>query len=78
MRQSLPYPERLGVTAILMTPLYPGRVYHKYLSTDFEDVDPRYGTRADLKESGWVEPQRPPCCQDKWMAEVGELKRGRE
>lgn len=29
-------------------------------------------------EAGWVEAQRPPCCQDEWMAEVGEPKRGRE
>ncbi|WP_301750682.1 alpha-amylase family glycosyl hydrolase [uncultured Erythrobacter sp.] len=49
VRQSLPYLETLGVTAILMTPLYPSRVYHNYFATDFEGIDPRYGTRADLQ-----------------------------
>jgi glycosidase len=49
VRQSLPYLETLGVTAILMTPLYPSRTYHNYFATDFEGIDPRYGTRADLQ-----------------------------
>lgn len=49
VRQALPYLEKLGVTAILMTPLYPGRTYHNYFATDFEGIDPRYGTRADLQ-----------------------------
>lgn len=49
VRQSLPYLETLGVTAILMTPLYPSRVYHNYFATDFEGIDPRYGTREDLQ-----------------------------
>ncbi len=49
VRQSLPYLEQLGVTAIMMTPLYPSRTYHNYFATDFEGIDPRYGTRADLQ-----------------------------
>lgn len=49
VRQSLAYLETLGVTAVLMTPLYPGRTYHNYFATDFEGIDPRYGTRADLQ-----------------------------
>lgn len=49
VRQSLPYLEKLGVTAIMMTPLYPSRTYHNYFATDFEGIDPRYGTRADLQ-----------------------------
>lgn len=49
VRQSLPYLQKLGVTAILMTPLYPSRTYHNYFATDFEGIDPRYGTRADLQ-----------------------------
>lgn len=49
VRQSLPYLEKLGITAILMTPLYPSRTYHNYFATDFEGIDPRYGTRADLQ-----------------------------
>lgn len=49
VRQSLPYLETLGVTAIMMTPLYPSRTYHNYFATDFEGIDPRYGTRDDLQ-----------------------------
>lgn len=49
VRQSLPYLETLGVTAIMLTPLYPSRTYHNYFATDFEGIDPRYGTRADLQ-----------------------------
>jgi glycosidase len=49
VRESLPYLQDLGVTAILMTPLYPSRVYHNYFATDFEGIDPRYGTREDLQ-----------------------------
>ncbi|MFO6448709.1 alpha-amylase family glycosyl hydrolase [Erythrobacter sp. NE805] len=49
VRQALPYLRSLGVTAVLMTPLYPSRVYHNYFATDFEGIDPRYGTRADLQ-----------------------------
>ncbi|WDA41286.1 alpha-amylase family glycosyl hydrolase [Erythrobacter sp. BLCC-B19] len=50
VRQSLPYLRSLGVTAVLMTPLYPSRVYHNYFATDFEGIDPRYGTREDLQK----------------------------
>jgi alpha-amylase len=49
VRESLPYLQELGVTAILLTPLYPSRVYHNYFATDFEGIDPRYGTREDLQ-----------------------------
>jgi len=49
VRQSLDYLQSLGVTAVLMTPLYPSRTYHNYFATDFEGIDPRYGTRADLQ-----------------------------
>jgi glycosidase len=49
VRRSLPYLEQLGVTAVLMTPLYPSRTYHNYFATDFEGIDPRYGTREDLQ-----------------------------
>lgn len=49
VRQSLPYLEKLGVTAIMMTPLYPSRTYHNYFATDFEGIDSRYGTHADLQ-----------------------------
>lgn len=49
IRQSLPYLQGLGVTAILLTPLYPSRVYHNYFATDFVGIDPRYGTMEDYR-----------------------------
>ena len=49
VQQSLPYLQSLGVTAILLTPLYPSRVYHNYFATDFVGIDPRYGTMDDYR-----------------------------
>ena len=46
---SLPYIQSLGVSAILLTPLYPSRVYHNYFATDFEGIDPAYGTNQDFQ-----------------------------
>lgn len=46
---SIPYLQSLGVTAILLTPLYPSRVYHNYFATDFEGIDPEYGTMEDFR-----------------------------
>lgn len=46
---SLPYLQSLGVTTILLTPLYPSRVYHNYFATDFEGIDPAYGTIDDFR-----------------------------
>lgn len=49
VQQGLPYLKSLGVTAILLTPLYPSRVYHNYFAMDFVGVDPRYGTMEDYR-----------------------------
>ncbi|MHB8205833.1 alpha-amylase family glycosyl hydrolase [Mucilaginibacter sp.] len=45
--QKLNYLQELGVTAILLTPLYESMYYHNYFATDFYKIDPRYGTMAD-------------------------------
>lgn len=47
LREKLDYLQQLGVTAILMTPLYVSPFYHNYFATDFEHIDPRYGTMHD-------------------------------
>jgi len=47
--EGLPYLQSLGVTAILLTPLYPSRVYHNYFATNFEGIDPEYGTMDDFR-----------------------------
>lgn len=47
IRQKLDYLQELGVTAILLTPLYESVYYHNYFSGDFKKIDPRYGTMQD-------------------------------
>ena len=37
----------LGVTSLLLTPIQPSPFYHNYFATDFEGIDPAYGTMAD-------------------------------
>jgi glycosidase len=49
IEQSLPYLQKLGVTSILLTPLYPSDFYHNYFASDFEGVDPEFGTMDDYR-----------------------------
>ena len=52
IRGRLDYLQRLGVTALWIGPVFRQRArldtYHGYGIQDFLDVDPRFGTRADL------------------------------
>ena len=45
--EKLDYLQTLGVTAILFTPLYESGFYHNYFPTDYEKIDPEYGTMQD-------------------------------
>lgn len=47
IHQKLDYLQKLGVTAILLTPLYESVFYHNYFSSDFKKIDPKYGTLKD-------------------------------
>src|SRR6201986_1257556 len=47
IREKLDYMQQLGVTAILLTPLYESVFYHNYFAGDFEKIDPKYGTMQD-------------------------------
>ncbi|HVW98408.1 MAG TPA: alpha-amylase family glycosyl hydrolase [Mucilaginibacter sp.] len=47
IRLKLGYLQKLGVTAILLTPLYESVFYHNYFSSDFKKIDPKYGSLAD-------------------------------
>lgn len=47
MRQQLDYLQDLGVTTILLTPLYQSDFYHNYFATDFEKIDPAYGSMRE-------------------------------
>ncbi|HEX5026603.1 MAG TPA: alpha-amylase family glycosyl hydrolase [Agriterribacter sp.] len=44
LRQKLDYLQDLGITSILLTPLYKSAYYHNYFADDFERIDPAYGT----------------------------------
>ena len=44
IRLKLDYLQDLGVTAILLTPLYDSPFYHNYFANDFKKIDPWYGT----------------------------------
>jgi glycosidase len=47
LEQKLGYLQDLGVTSILLTPLYESFYYHNYYATSFDRIDPRYGTMKD-------------------------------
>jgi glycosidase len=40
----------LGITGIWLMPIMPSPSYHKYDVTDYENVDPSYGTLGDLEQ----------------------------
>src|ERR1700733_7118815 len=47
IRLKLDYLQKLGVTAILLTPLYQSPFYHNYFADDFKKIDSSYGTMRD-------------------------------
>jgi len=47
LRQKLTYLQDLGVTSILLLPLYDAQCYHNYFADDFEKIDAEYGTMKD-------------------------------
>ncbi|MFA6483250.1 MAG: alpha-amylase family glycosyl hydrolase [Bacteroidales bacterium] len=48
LRSKLDYLQELGITSILMLPLYQSDFYHNYFATDYQKIDPEYGTMDDL------------------------------
>ena len=54
IRSKLPYLRGLGVTALWIGPVWKQRrdlqTYHGYGIQDFLDIDPRFGTRQDLRD----------------------------
>ncbi|GLR15670.1 alpha-amylase family glycosyl hydrolase [Portibacter lacus] len=50
LRSKLDYIEELGVTSILLLPLYDSSFYHNYFANDFRKIDPVYGTFDDYIE----------------------------
>ena len=47
LRQKLPYLQDLGVTSILLFPLYESDCYHNYFANDFEKIDAEFGTMEE-------------------------------
>ena len=40
----------LGINGIWLMPVMPSTTYHKYDTTDYENIDPQYGTLEDFQE----------------------------
>lgn len=47
--QGLDTIQKLGCTAILLSPVVKSRCYHNYFADDLKDTDPRFGTLADFR-----------------------------
>jgi alpha-amylase len=47
LREKLDYLQELGVTSVLLLPLYESAFYHNYFAGDFGKIDPEFGTEAD-------------------------------
>lgn len=47
LMQQLPYLQDLGITSILLLPLYEADCYHNYFANDFDKIDPEFGTMED-------------------------------
>lgn len=47
LRQKLDYLQDLGVTSIMLLPLYEADCYHNYFANDFEKIDPEFGTMEE-------------------------------
>ncbi|HXD76198.1 MAG TPA: alpha-amylase family glycosyl hydrolase [Puia sp.] len=48
LRSKLDYLQQLGVTSVLLTPLYSSAFYHNYFADDWATIDPAYGTMRDF------------------------------
>lgn len=48
LETKLDYLQELGVTSILLLPLYESVYYHNYFPIDFRTIDPEFGTEADF------------------------------
>jgi len=46
----LDYLQELGINGIWFMPVHPSQSYHKYDVRDYYDIDPQYGTLADMEQ----------------------------
>lgn len=49
VRQSLPYLQELGITALWLSPIYPSDSHHGYDVRDYRSVNPRLGTMEEMQ-----------------------------
>lgn len=49
IEQGLPMLKELGITMVLLNPIYKSRTYHNYFADDWFQVDPEFGTLEDLR-----------------------------
>src|SRR5258705_3127957 len=47
LRSKLDYLQDLGITSLLLLPLFDADCYHNYFANDFEKIDPEFGTMND-------------------------------
>lgn len=85
LRQKLDYLQELGVTSIMLLPLYEADCYHNYFANDFEKIDPEFGTmeeyialvkdvhRRGMKIYMDMETQYVTAKHDWWKEAVGNL-----
>lgn len=50
IQQKLDYLQKLGVTTILLSPVYQSDFYDNYFATDFEKIDPKYGAFTNYRD----------------------------
>jgi glycosidase len=50
LKEKVDYLQQLGVTSILLTPLYKSVFYHNYFADDWYAIDPGYGTLKDFTD----------------------------
>lgn len=48
--QHLDYFDSLGVTALLLSPIFPAMSYHGYDVTDYDAINPRFGSEANFQD----------------------------
>ncbi|HEY9856228.1 MAG TPA: glycoside hydrolase family 13 protein [Stenomitos sp.] len=49
IRQAVPYLQELGVTVLLLTPIFKSRSTHRYDTDDYLSLDPHVGSEADFR-----------------------------
>ncbi len=50
IKEKLDYIKSLGATYIWLSPFFKNDAYHGYHTTDYEEIDPHFGTWADLSD----------------------------